>query len=152
MPAPVISWFDPTNTSQQTSWPVGTVDAGTVSAATDFLIWNNRGGAAAVSDATACAITTKDASGGNTGVVVTGLWAEVEDVKNSETAFTPVGGTTTHAVGNGTTAGVVSGAINDGTVVNSTLEFGHISIHLNVPGTATAGNLSWLLRMQYQYV
>lgn len=152
MPAPVISWYDVTNTTQQTQWNVGTVDAGTVSADTDFLIWNNRGGATAVSDATSCAITTKDTSGGNTGDVVTGLWTEVEDVKNNESTFTPVGGTTVHTIGNGVTAGTISGAANDGTTANSNANFGHIKVHLNVPGTATAGSRSWLLRLQYQYV
>lgn len=152
MPAPIVSWYDSTNTTQQTSWNAGTVDAGTTGPDTQFLVWNNRGGATAVSDMTSCVITTKDTSGGNTGDVVVEKWVEVRVDKLSETTFTPIGGTTTKAIGNGVTAQTIAGAANDGTVANSNANYTSLTLHLKVPATATAGSRNWLTRVSYQYV
>lgn len=152
MPAPIVSWYDSTNTTQQTSWNAGTVDAGSVGADTEFLIWNNRGGTTAVSDMTSCTITTKDTSGGNTGDVVTGLWVYVLSVKDNETTYTAIGGTTTHAISNGVTAGTISGAANNGTTANSNANYADVKLHLAPPSTAVAGVRQWLTRVSYQYV
>lgn len=152
MPAPVISWWDEANQTQQTAWQVGTVDAGTISPDRKFLLWNNRGGAAAVSDATNCALTTKDSAGGDTGELVTQKWCEVKIDELGETRFTAIGGATTKQIGNGISPGVLSGAANDGTLAKSDPNYALFTAHLNVPATATAGNISFLLRLLYQYV
>lgn len=152
MPAPIVSWWNSTNTTQMTSWDTGVVDAGTVGPDTQFLIWNNRGGATAVSDMTNCVITTKDISGGNTGDVVVERWVEVRVDKLGETTFTPIGGTVTHPIGNGVTAQTISGAANDGTTANSNANYSSITLHWAVPSTATAGQRNWLTRVSYQYV
>lgn len=152
MPAPIVSWYDASNTTQQTSWDIGTVDAGSVSADTQFLIWNNRGGASDVSDMTNCTITTKDSSGGDTGELVTDTWIEVQVDELGEQTFTPIGGTTTKEIGNGITAGTISGVANDGTLANADANYCLLTVHANVPATATAGNYNFLLRVSYQYV
>lgn len=152
MPAPVVSWYDSANAVQQTEWALGTLDAGSTSADTQFLIWNNRGGVSAVSDMTGCAITTKDTSGGDTGDVVTGTWTQVRVDKLGEGVFTPVGGATTHVVGNGVTAQTIAGAANDGTVANSNPNYTSVTLHLAIPANAAAGARSWLVRVQYSYV
>lgn len=153
MAAPVISWYNAGNTAQITSWDIGTVDAGSVSNDTTFLIWNNRGGSEAVSDMLNCAITTKDNAGGNNGEIITNKWIEVKVDSMKEASYTPIGGTTTKAVqADGAAAGVISGAVNDGNVANAILNFTKVTLHANVPATATAGNVSFLTRIAYQYI
>lgn len=154
MPAPIISWYDSTNTTQLTSLDFGVVDAGAVSADIRVLIWNNRGGGTAVSDATSCVVTTKDTQGGNTGDVVVEKWVEAQDNKEATPTFVAIGGTTTRPVAGapGTNPQVISGAANDGTTANSPNNFADVSFHWRVPATATAGQRQWLTRLSYQYV
>lgn len=152
MPAPIVSWYDASNTTQQTSWDTGVVDAGSVGPNTQFLIWNNRAGATAVSDMTSCVITTKDTSGGNTGDVVVEKWVEVKVDELGEGTFTAIGGTTTHPIGNGITAQTISGAANDGTLASADANYCLLTLHWAVPATATAGQRNWLTRVAYQYV
>jgi len=152
MTAPIVSWYNSTNDTQQTSWDVGVVDAGSVSAETQFLIWNNRGGGTAVSDMESCVITTKDTGGGNTGDVVAEKWVEVKVDELDETGFTAIGGTTTHPIGNGITAQVISGAANDGTLANADANYCLLTLRWAPPSTATAGERNWLTRVSYQYV
>lgn len=156
MPAPIVSWWNDQNTAQETSWPVGVIDAGTVSADKTFLIWNNRAGSTAVSDMTNCTITTKDSAGGDTGELVTNKWVEARVDSAGETAFTPIGGATTHPLtaGGGATAGTIAGDANDGNIATAATanNFAKVTLHVNVPATAAAGSLSWLLRVSYQYV
>jgi len=153
MPAPIISWYNVDNTSQVTQWQLGTIDAGTVSPDTTFLIWNNRGGSTAVSDATNCTITTKDIAGGNTGDLVVGKWIEVRVDTMGEANFTPIGGTSTKAVkaGGSAPAGTISGEINDGTKVNALNNYAQVTLHANVDPLAVAGNIDFLVRLSYQY-
>jgi len=152
MPAPVVSWWNSANSAQVTQWNAGTVDAGSTSADTSLLVWNNRGGATAVSDMTNTTITTKDTSGGDTGSVVTEKWVEVRVDELGESVFTPIGGITTHPIGNGITAQQIDGSVNDGTLANSDANYCLLTVHWAVPVTATAGTYNWLLRVAYQYV
>lgn len=156
MAAPNVFWYDSTNATQKTSWDIGTVDAGSTSPDTQFLIWNNRGGASALSDMTNCVITTKDSAGGNTGELVTNLWIEVRVDTLNETTFTKIGGTTTKVItaGGSMASGVISGAINDGNIVTvaTAKNFCKVTLHAFPPATATAGNFSFLTRIAYQYV
>src|SRR5690606_37420363 len=84
MSAPVVQWQSQNNDEQILNWSIGGVDAGTTSANTTFLIWNNRGGEEVVSDMTNCVITTKDNAGGDTGELVTDTWIEVRVDSMSE--------------------------------------------------------------------
>ncbi|GAA4881712.1 hypothetical protein GCM10023310_72170 [Paenibacillus vulneris] len=152
MPSPVVSWMDSTNTKQETIWPIGTVDAGSVSSDKTFLIWNNRGGTSAVSDMTTCSITTKDNAGGNTGELVLDKWIEVRVDTMSETTFTKIGGTTTKTIKAGGTspAATIKGSTNDGTL-NALENFAQVTLHAAPLPTATAGNVDFLTRISYTY-
>lgn len=153
MAAPIIEWYDQTNTFQETQWQIGTVDAGSISPDTTFLIWNNRGRSEAVSDMTNCTITTKDILGGNTGEVVEDLWIEarLNSIPNDD--FEKIGGTIVKPIQSAAgVTGQISGAANDGTKENASSNFAEVTVRANVPATATAGNFSFLLRVQYQYV
>jgi hypothetical protein len=164
MPAPLVSWYDFNNTLEQTNWAIGTVDAGSESAVFRALIWNNRGGGSPLSDMVNCAITTKDTSGGNTTEVVTGKWIQVQVNSAGEGVFMAIGGTEGVALPGGLTGhehpikaqggpnGEISGAANDGTKVNSALNFADVSLKAAVPLTASAGSTNFLVRIAYQYV
>lgn len=154
MAAPLVQWYDSTNVNQKTDWQIGVVDAGSVSADTTFLIWNNRGGTTATSDMTNCTITTKDSLGGNTGEIILNKWVEARVDSLSETLYTAVGGTTTKLIqGGGLSAGdagKIKGTINGGTLTDITC-YSKVTLHANVPATATAGNFTFLTRVAYQY-
>lgn len=155
MAAPIVSWYEGNNSAEITNWAIGVVDAGSVSTEKQMLIWNNRGGSSAVSNMTNCTITTKDSSGGDTGELVLNTWIEVQVNSMGEVDFTPIGGTTTKVIeASGVTAGVgeILGTINDGTVANSPDNFADVTLRANVPSNATAGNISFLTRVSYQYV
>lgn len=155
MAAPRVEWFDVTNTTAVTTWNLNTVDAGTISTSSTFLVWNNRGGVTAVSDMESCTITTKDAAGGNTGELVTNKWIEVKVDTLAEATFTPIGGVNTKAIragGTVVTSGVIKGIINDGTLTGAALDcHAKVTLQANVPATATAGNVDFLTRVAYLY-
>ncbi|MFE4570064.1 hypothetical protein [Paenibacillus chitinolyticus] len=151
MPA-VVQWYNATNTSQENSWDIGPVDAGTASPDKTFYIWNNRGGGAAVSDMLNCTITTKDSAGGNTGELVLNKWIEVKCESMNETTFSQIGGANTWTIqaGGGAGAGIIKGTANDGTVANAVPNYAKITMHANVPSNATAGNYAFLTRVAYR--
>lgn len=156
MAAPIVSWYDQANANQLSSWTIGTVDAGTTSTDLPILVWNNRSGASAVSDMTSCTITTKDSNGGDTGEVVTNTWIQCKSISNGDTTFTPIGGSNNtkaiKASGTGVSAGVISGAVNDGTYNNAKNNFSELVLHATVPLTASAGTQNFFVRVAYQYV
>lgn len=151
--AVAISWWKPDNMSQWTKWEIGTVDAGNTSKNDTFLIWNNRGGSSAMSNAEECTLTTKDIAGGDTGELVTEkwIWAKVDTM--GETGYSAIGGATTKAIKAGGTApaGTISGAANDGTVAASANNFAQVTLQARPSVTATAGNVDFLLRLTYLY-
>jgi hypothetical protein len=154
MAAPLVQWYDSTNTTQLSDWQIGTWDAGSVSTDKTFLVWNNRGGTSVVADMTNCTITTKDSLGGNTGEIVLNKWIEAKIDSLSETLYTPVGGNVTKLIqaGNLTAgdAGHIKGSINSGALTDVTC-YSKFTLHANVPATATAGNFTFLTRVAYQY-
>lgn len=172
MAAPIVSWRLQDNTDVFPNWPIGTVDAGTISSNVSFLVWNNFQGVSDVSDMQNCSITTKDNTGGNTGEVVLDRWIEVRNDSISEGTFTPVGGDVTHTIqttastvnGGGTwtpnvaphagegTSYDILGVANDGTKANSGGNFVEVTAHANVPSNAGAGTTNFRLRVAYQYV
>ncbi len=154
MAAPIISWYMSNNTTQVTNWAIGTVDAGTASSEFHVLVWNNRGGASAVSDMTNCKITTKDIAGTDTGELVTNTWIQAKVLTQAETTFTSVGGPVTHDIKAGGTApaNTISGVSNDGTVSNADVCFADIVLRAFPPANATAGHVDFLTRVSYSYV
>ncbi|OBR67756.1 hypothetical protein A7K91_08455 [Paenibacillus oryzae] len=152
MASPLVQWYDITNATQKTEWQIGVVDAGSVSNEHTFLIWNNRGVNSDVSDMTNCTITTKDVLGSNTGEVVVNKWIEARVDSLNETVYTPIGGTTTKLVQAGGAAGAarIKGTANNGSLT-AVVNYAKISLHANVPATATAGNFTFLTRIAYQF-
>lgn len=152
MDRPLVQWFDVTNTQQKSEWQIGVVDAGSVSVATTFLIWNNKGGTVAISDMTFCTITTKDVLGSNTGEVVTNKWIEARLDSTNETVFTAVGGASAKVIQAGGSAGsgVIKGTANDGSL-GATSNYAKVTLQANVPSLATAGSYSFLTRVFYQF-
>lgn len=155
MAAPQVLWYSADNTAQELNWAIGTVDAGSYSPQKTFLIWNNRGGTSDLSDMTNCSITTKDNAGGNTGELVLDKWIEVKVDSMGEVDFTPVGGEVTKDVQAETaSAKTISGMANDGNIAtpNTKKNFAKVTLRAHPPGTATAGNVSFLTRIAYQYI
>lgn len=152
MATPIVSWCDASNNTAA-NFNIGTVDAGSVSPDTTFLIWNNKAGETAVSDMTNCAITTKDTTGGNTGEVVTNTWMQVRVDSMSEATFSPIGGIVTKTISAaGAPSGEIKGLTNDGVEANSLLNHAKVTLHASVPQIATAGNFDFITRVSYQYV
>jgi hypothetical protein len=141
MVAPVITWWNATDTSQYSSYSWGTVDAGSISSDNTFNIWNDKGGSAGSSTATSVTFTAKDSAGGDTGELVTGKWTEVKCTSYGDTTFTAVGGTTVKEIGYST--GVQTIPSNQKAVC---------VVHINVPSNATAGTVNFKLRVSYTYV
>lgn len=171
MPAPIVMWRKGDNSAQVSSWPIGTVDAGTVSSDFSVLIWNNYAGASDVSDMQDVTITTKDQSGGNSGELVTNKWIEAR-VDGTDTVFTPIGGAATKTIkapgsttnGDGTltpgqaphnssTGSVdILGVKNDGGKTTAQGNFVPVTLHANVPADAGAGTTNFVVRVSYKYV
>lgn len=155
MAAPIVSWYDETNSTQETSWSLGQVDAGSVSSDKTFLIWNNRMGDEEVSKMENCTITTKDNSGGDTGALITETWIEAKCISAGDSQFHAIGGTTTHPIGAGggnAETQEILGTVNDGDETNDLDNYAEVTVHANVSPTAEAGTIDFLLRVSYQYV
>ncbi|MFW5895218.1 MAG: hypothetical protein ACOCT9_00590 [archaeon] len=153
MPAPVVSWYNADNDTQETAWDIGVVDAGSVSDDKTFLIWNNRDGSEDVSDMEECTITTKDAEGGDVGDLIEETWIEAQCDSAGEDSFTPIGGTDTHPIeAGGGDAGKqeILGGTNDGSLDDGD-NYAEVTVHANVPSDANAGTIEFLLRVSYQY-
>lgn len=154
MAVPKVTWYSVDNINPISNWDIGTVDAGTVSPSTTFLIWNNRGGTTPVADMTNCTISTKDAAGGNTGELVTNKWIEVKVETLNENTYTAIGGTVTKTIqaGGNAGAGTISGIVNDGSLTGAALDcFAKVTLQANVPAIATAGNVDFLTRIAYMH-
>lgn len=142
--APAISFYkadDTTVLNDSNPNAHGAVTAGAVSADNEIHIWNDKGGGAGSATATNVQITTLTATGLSSGdtiangnEVVTGLWVEIESITNGDSVFTSVGGSTTK-----TLADIASNADHV------------IKEHVTVPTNATAGAITYLLRLLYNY-
>jgi hypothetical protein len=163
MAAPVITLYDSANTAVVSSWPVGTVKAGNPSSVLELLVWNNKGGASAVSDLKEATVACKDGNGENTGEVPVGLWMNTLvnstaalDTDGTTKIYSAIGGDTTRPLrGEGVSAAtgdVISGAVNDGTTANSTTNYCNCKFKVVIPINATAGTFAFKLRFQGYYV
>lgn len=154
--AVALSWYKQNNVDQWSNWDAKTVDAGTISQNDVFLIWNNRNGSSAISNAEDCTFTTLDGAGGTTGELVTKKWVEARCDTMGETgdaSFVAVGGTITRPIKGGGTnsAGVISGAANTGQLTDAN-NYAILTLRMHPDPLATAGNVNFLLRITYTYV
>ena len=153
MPAPLFTVTD-ASSATISSISYSNVNASSSGAVTPLLFWNNMGGTSAVSDAVQVSITTMTFSGydGVTNIdtvangqeVVTQTVLTVECTSQGDTAYTPVGGQTTWAIGDGSQgSGVISG-YPGGT-------FAYVNTVIVAPSGITAGPAQFLIRLNYLY-
>ena len=163
MAAPIITLYDATNTSQVTEWHVGTVKAGNPSTVLEVNVWNNKGGATAVSDMRDCMISCKDGNGENIGDIPAGKWMNVlvnstadVDATSGEKIYSAIGGDTSRPLrGQSVTAAtgdVIKGTANGGTAANSGENYCNCKFKVVVPINANPGTHRFKLRFQGYYV
>ena len=151
------------NASTDTS--VANVDFGTVQANNDSVvvpvrIWNNRGGAAALSDFRDVSITSLDVDGGASSDIVAGKWVRINcpTVDGNASTWTQVGGSTVkflRAVGVAAADGnIIKGTVNDGiaNTIGSKVNYTEINIKVHVPLNAVPGSKAWKMRLTGYYV
>lgn len=163
MAAPIITLLDSTNTTPVSTWSVGTVKAGNPSDVLEVNVWNNKGGASAVSDMRDAVITCKDGSGENTGDVPVGKWMNVLvdstadiDGGTSEKLYSAIGGDQSRPLRGKTVLSsvgdVIKGTVNDGTTANSGDNYCNCKFKVVVPINANPGTHQFKLRFQGYYV
>ena len=133
--------------------PSITVQANNEGAVLTALVWNNRGGAVALSDLKEASITSLDIDGRAITDVVTDKWVRINvpSVDGDANTWTPVGG----SVGKGLRADglsssdgfVIKGTANDGTLANSKANYCTVNMKAKVPGGASAGIRNWNMRI-----
>lgn len=166
MAQPIVTFRDSMNPAIEiTSWPIGVVDAGVVSAELAVDVWNNYAGATDVSNMQNTKITLKDSTGGDNLDMVRQKWAQVKNLSKAESAFTAIGGTDgvsygsgmvgkEHAIGAETAAaGEIGGYANDGSKSTADTKRNFCSLVLRAlpPLNATAGVSNFLVKIAYQY-
>ena len=162
MPAPIITITDPTDTSVQSSWAVGTVKASTDSAELNVHVWNNKGGESAVSDMIECTVGVFDANGLANDPIAANKWV---NASINGANYTAIGGSVTAPlyaanadpsafVGDAATEHVLSGAINDGSSATSASKanYADCKFKVVVPANASPGTVSFKIRFQGYYV
>ena len=157
-------------TAQQSNeWAVGTVDAGTPSVFSRYLIWNNWNYPSEVAfDATQCTLSTRTKDNGSHEgqgqAVVQGLWVQTRCLSGGDTEATPpmaVGyNTNTSAFvekpikGHGSVGTqTIKGAINNGTYNDGLTKgtFAEVQVRAYPPVDAPAGLHNFLLRAYYNF-
>ena len=162
MPEPIPVWWDVSADTATTTWNCGIVDAASTSPDKEFLIWNNKGGVADVSDMTNVFLTTKDQNG-NDGGPVAGMTSAVVSVSihdgNDFGAWKDIGGSdpANHATvvnQSGDGLNTIFGTANDGDpdTVASKKNYARLKLHLYVSPDAPAGALAWKTRCSFQYI
>ena len=156
MPTPIFQVYESGGTTVATSHSFGQVKAGNDSAVYTVEVWNNKGGSSPVSDVIEATVTVTDASGGNTGDVVTGKYMNVN--VNGETAS---GGTTkapiraaayTSASDSGG-GGKFDGTVPAGTTAaTATANCGIMQFKIVLPNNATSGKKTGKIRFEGYYV
>ena len=155
MPAPTFTVTDASSATIN-SISYSNVNASTSGAVTPLLFWNNKSGLSAVSDAVQVTITTMTFLGydGVTNIdtiqngqeVVSQNVLTVECTSNvpPDPVYTPIGGTTTWAIGDGSQGtGIISG-YTGGT-------YAYVNTVIVAPPGITAGPAQFLVRLNYLY-
>jgi hypothetical protein len=158
---PIISWFDATNTTQQTVWDAGVVAAGSKSNPVEFLIWNNRSTSPGtlntdVPDMTDVKIIPKSLAGDDTGPVASKSDATVQVSFNNNGTWTDFqdigGGVSATVIARNGVVGTISGKANTADKNTNTANYADIKLQLYVQNTqATAGQVQWYTRITYNY-
>lgn len=153
MPAPSLTVVDSSDRTV-TNWDNGVVQANSEGAILSLIVWNNRGGAVALSDLKEANITALDVDGRAITEVVTNKWVRVNvpSIDGSTNVWTPVGGSiakSLRADGVDPTDGfVIKGEANDGSLENSKNNYCTVNLKTKVPAGVEAGIRDWKMRIQ----
>ena len=164
MSTPVFQVYESGGSTVATSHSFGQVKAGNESAEYEVEVWNNKGGSTAVSDVIEATVTTTDASGGNTGDVVTGKYMNLNvngENSGGTLTWTAIGGTTkapiraaayTSADDSGG-GGKFDGTVPTGTVeADATNNCGIMKFKIVLPNNSTSGKKTGKIRFEGYYV
>lgn len=153
MAAPVITLTDNSNTNL----PVlsfGVVDAGNKTGGIPVRVWNNYANAVGIADALNTTITTKTFNGLDSGdsipngeQIVVNQMIAVQCESAGQTAYTAMGGPNTVSISD--SAPLSGNQAPPPTIHNN--QYAACLLQANVPASAAAGNINFLIRVAYQY-
>jgi hypothetical protein len=153
MAAPILTLTDSTNTPLQVL-NFGVVDAGNQTGGVPIRIWNNFSVAQGIADAQNPQITTKTYNGLDSGdsvqngnEVVVNQMIGAQCTSAGQTAYTQIGGPNTLGIADSPPPAGQSYT----PVISGSGGFAALLVRATVPASATAGNISFLLRVLYQY-
>ena len=174
---PFVSWTfkpasedtaDPEAVIEATEWAIGVVDAGTTSATTVFLIWNNWKESTEVRKTMEdCKIGTRTKLGSETGEgeeVVKNQWVEVRSQSSGdtpETPFSPLGYSEVASQfvekdikGHGMSDFEIAGVLNDGSYADGFAKgnFAEVELQASPPIDASSGPKEFYTRVFYIFV
>ena len=164
MATPIFQVYESGGTTVATSHSFGQVKAGNESAEYTVEVWNNKGGSSVVADVIEATVTTTDASGGNTGDVVTGKYMNLNvngEASGGNPTWTAIGGTTKapiRAAGYTSADDSGGGGKFDGTVpagttaATATKNCGIMKFKIVLPSNATSGKKTGKIRFEGYYV
>ena len=164
MATPIFQVYESCGTTVATSHSFGQVKAGNESAEYTVEVWNNKGGSSVVADVIEATVTTTDASGGNTGDVVTGKYMNLNvngEASGGNPTWTAIGGTTKapiRAAGYTSADDSGGGGKFDGTVpagttaATATKNCGIMKFKIVLPSNATSGKKTGKIRFEGYYV
>lgn len=164
MATPIFQVYESGGTTVATSHSFGQVKAGNESAEYTVEVWNNKGGSSVVADVIEATVTTTDASGGNTGDVVTGKYMNLNvngESSGGNPTWTAIGGTTKapiRAAGYTSADDSGGGGKFDGTVpagstaAAATKNCGIMKFKIVLPSNATSGKKTGKIRFEGYYV
>lgn len=164
MATPIFQVYESGGTTVATSHSFGQVKAGNESADYTVEVWNNKGGSSVVADVIEATVTTTDASGGNTGDVVTGKYMNLNvngETSGNKLTWTAIGGTAKapiRAAGYTSADDSGGGGKFDGTVpagsnaAAATKNCGIMKFKIVLPSNATSGKKTGKIRFEGYYV
>ena len=153
MAQPILTLSD-SNNSTLPLFNMGVVDAGNQTLGFSVRIWNNQAGANNISDAINPTITTKTYNGYDSGdsvqdgeELVVNQYIQVQNISAGQTSYSAIGGPNVLSISD---SAPQPGNSPPPPVIHSN-SFAACLIRCAVPASATAGNISFLFRVAYQY-
>ena len=150
---PLIGIYDSTNTSILGTWDAGTIKAQVPTTPLTVNIWNNKAGAADVSDLKSPEIAVFDYNGLTADTdVPKDKWVQVyvASVDGSTPSYTAIGGSVTktfRANSNVGTEYVIKGTANDGDPLAYPQNVATVNIRLEAPLNSIPGDKTFKIRI-----
>ena len=153
MNSPILTLCDSNNTILNTL-NFGVVDAGNVTGGVRVRIFNNLANAANIADAINPTITTKTYNGNDNGdsvangnEIVVNQMIQIQCTSSGQTAYASIGGPNVQSISD-------SPPQSGNTPPPPTIHSGNYAdclLRAQIPPSATAGNISFILRCSFQY-